>query len=268
MEDQIAIRNVNPFRTKILSQLLTTLKTHSEVDAVWEAGSAATGTSDEYSDLDLVVLSSGDSNAIFEKIEESLEAVARITHKYNEPPGIYKNYDQRMFFLDGAPKHFFLDIGVLSVEAKPTLKELLKAERHGTPVVHFDKTGAIQTTATDLTALKQEHQKRVADTKAAFPIIVTEVLKELDRGHHVDAFVFYFALVKRFVELLGIKYRPWRYDFGLRYASRDFPFDVHKRLNNYVFVSDANKLRALTLELEEEFSDTLKFVENSFETAM
>lgn len=100
-----------------------------------------------------------------------------------------------------------------------------------------------------------------------FPI-VTEVMKELDRGLHIDAFVFYFGLVKRVVELLGIRYRPCGYDFGLRYTSRDFPSDVRKQLNNYMFVSDASKLRALTLELEKEFYETLKFVENSFETAM
>lgn len=251
------------FKTRVLSQLLTTLKNCPDVDAVWEAGSAATGTSDQYSDIDLVIVSKGDSDSVFETIEKSLEPVAGIIHTYNCPPGIFEKYDQRIFFLEGAPKHFFLDIGVLASDAQSTLDELLNPERHGTPVVHFDKTGVVRTAVPDVSALKQNHQKRIADTKNAFPIIVTEIMKELDRGQPVDAFVFYFGLVKRFVELVGIRYRPHRYDFGLRYTSRDFPPELYSRLNNYLFVSDATKLRELTLQLEAELQNTLEFLENS-----
>lgn len=260
-------QNSESFKTRILSHLLAFLKSRSDVHAVWEAGSAATGTMDEYSDVDLVILSDGKASEIFDKVEESINAVSEITHKYDEPPSICAAFTHKIYFLKGAPKHFYLDIGVLSSESNSTIKELLQVEKHGTPVVHFDKSGVVKATAADLSELKEEHHRRISDSKAAFPVVFTTVMKELDRGHPIDAFVFYFGLVKRYVELLGIRYRPYRYDFGLRYTSRDFPSEVYERLNKYLYVSDASELKSLALELKEEFYENLKFIENSFEAS-
>lgn len=255
---------MEPFKEDILSKLLEKLKSQSEVLAVWEMGSAATGTSDEYSDVDLVILSHGQPDENFEKLEKILRSFSNITHMYIETAGSIESYKHRVYFLEGAPKYFYLDVGILNSEDKSTLSELLNSDRHGTPIVHFDKTEVIQTTRSNLELLKEEHQKRVTDSKAAFPIIFNSIMKELDRNNHVDAFAFYFGLLKRYIELLGIKYRPLRYDFGMRYTSRDFPSDVYNRLNRYVFISDPEELRPLAIELEKDFCETLKTIENGF----
>ena len=76
----------------------------------------------------------------------------------------------------------------------------------------------------------------------AFPVYKVQVLKAIDRGHEADAFHFYQSgIVRPLVELLGMIYRPFQYDFGLRYIYRSFPGDLRERVRCLCYVKDLGR---------------------------
>jgi predicted nucleotidyltransferase len=125
------------------------LKGRTDVLASWEIGSVANGTADQFSDTDLLALVEGSTDEIFQVVEAILESHSGIAHRWIEPQPPRPGQWQRVYILNDAPKHYFFDFGVVSRASKETLLELLKSERHGAPVVHFDKIGAIKPTPID-----------------------------------------------------------------------------------------------------------------------
>lgn len=249
---------MNDFKKKTLEALVESLRGDSRARAVWEGGSAANGTSDDFSDIDLMIVCEDSSDPLFDVVEAALESVSPITHRYLEPPTtIWPGCSHRLYFLAGAPKHFFVDVAILPRSSEGLLAEFLQVERHGTPVVHFDRDDLIQPRSADPAALKIRQRKRLAEIEGAFPIYRTEVLKELDRGQTIDAFGFYFGgLVRPVVELMGMLHRPFKFDFGLRYLHRTFPERDQAAVERLLFVRSAQDLEARVAEVERMFEET------------
>jgi len=168
--------------------------------AAWEAGSAATGTTDEYSDIDLNVLCACDIDEAFSLIES---AMPPITHRYVEPAGSVGGLIHRIYFHDDAPKHFFADVGVLLETSRDTLDELMVIERHGNPVVYFDDQDLLHPHPIDKVRWQAKLEARMIELEASFPIYVLQVLKPLDRHRHTGAEVH--------VELVGRGHRFGRF---------------------------------------------------------
>jgi len=253
---------MSSFQTKILEEMVADLKSDPLVLAVWEGGSAANGTSDEYSDIDLIVVGSKSIDTIFESIESTLNRVSTITHRRVEPTQFLPDYFQRVYFLEDAPKHFFVDAGVFLRESEHLFLELLQIERHGSPVVHFDKLDLVKPRNGDLSELKAKQRKRLSEIEDAFPIFKTEVLKELDRGHSVDAFAFYFdGIVRPLVELMGMLHRPFRYDFGLRYLHKSFPENDRKQIEDLLYVCTVDEMKDRVLKADRLFHETRLLVQ-------
>jgi hypothetical protein len=179
---------MNDFKEHVRAKLVSNLEVSNQTLAAWEGGSAANGTSDAYSDIDLVVVGKNSVEAIFEVIEVALGHVSPISHKYEEPKCFWPGCYQRVYFLEGAPKHFFVDIAVFLETSTQVLSEFMQPERHGNPVVHFDKVGLVKPRSSDPVALKSQHFKRIEEIEAAYPIFKLEVLKALDREHSIDAY--------------------------------------------------------------------------------
>jgi len=239
------------FKERVRTELVTSLRTNDQALAAWEGGSAANGTSDSYSDFDLVIIGKDSVNAVFELIEVALNRVSRISHRYVEPKCFWPGCYQRVYFLEGAPKHFFVDVAVFLETSHEVLSEFMQPERHGSPVIYFDKLDMVKPRSSDPAALKSQHLQRLQEIEAAYPIFKLEVLKELDRKHPIDAFGFYFGTVVRpLVELMGIIHRPFRYDFGFRYLHKTFPEVDQKIIERLLYVKDAESLRDRMMEAD------------------
>lgn len=252
---------MNDFKESVRAELISVLKKDEHALAAWEGGSAANGTSDLYSDIDLIVIAKDSVTAIFELIEAALNRVSRISYKYVEPKCFWPGCYQRIYFLEDAPKHFFVDIAVFSETSREVLAEYMQPERHGNPVIHFDKADIVKPTLSDPALLKSLHLRRLNEIEAAYPIFKLEVLKELDREHPIDAYSFYFmAVIRPMVELMGILYRPFRYDFGLRYLHRTFPEKDQKLIERLIYVGDAAALRERMIEADRLIGDVIRRV--------
>lgn len=246
------------FKTEMLNFFIETLKDNSKALALWEAGSAANNTSDEFSDIDLLILTDSSNEKLFEEIEAKLTNKFKIIHKYVEVKPLQEGQFHRIYFFEGSPKHFFLDLGILSKNAENCLNEILQKERHGTPIVHFDKTGLIKAKSVDTESLNVKQKQRLEELEASFPVYFTTVMKELDREHPIDSFHFYYAgMLRPLVEVLGMLHRSSRYDFGLRYLHKDFPSELQETIKSFLYPIDEKSLKESAIKTEKLFRETL-----------
>jgi hypothetical protein len=173
-----------------------------------------------------------------------LNGISPITHRYSETPALWPGYMITAYFLRDAPKHFFVDVGVLTSDLTELLNEFLQVERHGNPVVHLDKLGIVKPQHGDRVALRAKHLKRLEEIEQFYPMYRTDALKALDRGQSIDAYAFYFgAMVKPVVELMGMNFRPFRSDFGLRYLHRSFQPAEQKLIEGLLYVASVDEMR-------------------------
>lgn len=184
-----------------------------------------------------------------------------VVHRYMEPTGPALRH--RIYFHEGAPKHFIADVGVLPESARETLRERMVVERHGKPVVHFDHKGLIKPHPVNKAEWQARLENRAKQLEDALPIYILQVLKPLDRHHYTEAFGFYYhGLLRRLVELLGIRYRPYRYDFELRYLERDFPQKEQASIHEYMKYVDPDDLRTKVVLIEQDFIDNLALIKD------
>ena len=245
------------FKNKILNQLISDLQNCPDVFAVWEGGSAANARSDQYSDIDLNILTSDDVETVFETIERALQTVSEITHVWRVPKSIWPDLSQKIYFLKDAPKHFFVDAVLFRKSKEQMLVEFMQTERHGTPIIYFDRTGLIVPRPTDQKELLNRQKKRFAEIIEAYPVFKTLVLKELDRGNLIDAFNYYQnGIFRPLVELLGMIHRPFHFDFGLRYLKHSLPSDVYDQLEELLIFDSVETLRKNAQSAEDLFNKT------------
>jgi len=240
--------------------MLDKIRSHPQILAAWEGGSAATGTRDQYSDIDLNILSELPPQEVLDLLEESLQPLG-VMHTWQPSKPFWPGLMQRVIVLKDSPKHFSVDAGVFAHTATDLLRDFLEVERHGNQVVYFDKVGKINPGHTDPVALFKRQQERVEEIAQAFPIFKTLVLKEIDRGQAIDALAFYQnGLVRPLVEVLGMIHRPYKYDFNLRYLHKHFPPELQQLIMDLNFVGNFADLPAKILKADEAFAKATELV--------
>ncbi len=219
------------FKQRLLNGLLPPLEAAGFVAGCWEGGAAATGRADEYSDLDLCVVAAAErAPDVFALLEATLVTNTPITHTWRVEPPPFPGMAQRFYFLAGAPRFFAVDCAVLTPEGAA---QFLERERHGKPIVLFDRAGQIAARPLDRAAHDARMWRRFEQIRASWPVYRMLVDKELTRGRHLDAFGFYVGGVLRLlVELTGMRFRPDRFDYGWRYLHHDLPSDVQAELRS------------------------------------
>jgi hypothetical protein len=246
------------YRDIYIEKQIEALRDNPKIVALWEGGSAATGFTDQYSDLDLLALCACETDEAFELMESVMPP---ISHRYIEPPG--PDLKHRIYLHEGAPKHFFADVGVLSEDSREALKERMVIERHGKPVVFFDHKGLIKPRPVNKIEWQAKLENRIRELEDAFPIYILQVLKALDRHHYTEAFAFFYhGLLRKFVELLGIRFRPYRYDFELRYLERDFPQKEQQSIHRYMKYVDPDDLRRKVALIDQDIKENLAVIKN------
>ncbi|MCB0355384.1 MAG: nucleotidyltransferase domain-containing protein [Bdellovibrionales bacterium] len=258
--------DVGSYRKNILRIILDNVEPIPEVMAAWEGGSAANGTLDQYSDIDLCVLAKTPLQSVMDKIETALEVIG-IDYGWQAKKSFFgEGMIQKVIVLKDSPKYFSVDVSIFDLQDTNLLKEFLEVERHGVPRVLFDKENLIKPRHTDPEILFRQHQERVEQIAQAFPIFKTLVLKEIARGHEIDAIGFYQnALVRPLIEVLGMIYRPFQADFGMRYVHSSFPPELQKLITNLNYVASFEDLPAKVMEAEEAFHRAVELVREKTE---
>lgn len=249
----------NVFRIELTKFLANELIKLPEALAVWEGGSAANKTSDQYSDLDLCILVHNPSDKFVELIEAELRKFSEISHIWNISKRPYgKGLIKIIYTLENAPKYFFLDLTIFTQDMTDLLKSYLEIERHGTPVIHFDKNDILIPQSVNQDSFLSQQKMRIDEIIQSFPVYKTIVLKEIERENAIDAIAFYHnGLVRPLSEVLGILYRPLQYDFNLRYFHRAFPKDIQTLMQSLCYIADLQDLKRKVVLADTEFSNAI-----------
>jgi len=243
-------------RRRLVTLLRESLEPLPGVLALWEGGSAAWGRLDEWSDLDVLVLAEDDFvGETFDALEEALRSAGPISLRYVLPQPTWHGHDQRFYRLRDAGPFLMLDVVVLRRSAP---ERFLERERHGEPVVYFDKTGDISGRSIDRTTIRERIETRLEQLRVTFPLFQPLVRKELLRGNDLDALAFYQSqTLAPLLTLLRIRHCPARFDFGLRYVDRDLPAELATTVRTLWFVSRPGEIEAKQREAEALFERML-----------
>ena len=228
-------------RVKIVDKIKVVLEPVDFIHAMWEAGAAAFDRVDEWSDIDLYIISDDDKQEdVFPVIETVLESEFGIDLKYIVPlpPGHF--YLQRFYRLNGSDPYELIDLAVFKLGYPD---KFLEKEIHGTAKFHFNKNNIIQVPELDNKKLDIIIQHRFEEIKVRFEMFEVMVLKEIHRGNFIEAFDYYkmFTLTP-LVELLRIKYSPRHHNFRTRYIHYELPPEIVSRLAGFYYLQDLDDL--------------------------
>lgn len=233
---------MNPanYRRRLVEAVIARLLPMTAVRACFEGGSAATGRLDDYSDIDLMIVAPLDhADAAFAAIESALSPHT-ITHVWRIDPPPFPDTAQRFYFLADAPRCCAVDCVVVT---EAGVAPFLERERHGEPLVYFDRTSRIRARPADQAALADRRAQRWRQLQGAVPVYGMLVDKELARGRPLEALGYYQALLRALVDVLGVTHRPERFDFGWRYLESQLPAEARALIASFAFVGDERALR-------------------------
>jgi predicted nucleotidyltransferase len=246
-------------REHIIAALRQALEPLDHVNAMWLAGSAATGGLDELSDIDAVLdVADGRHGDAFAAAEAALEALAPIAHRLALPEPTWHGHSQRLYRLEGCPEHLMIDLCVMQRSSQAS--RFAEAEIHGQPVILFDKLGVVETVALDRAAHREKMRVHLSALRARFHLLRHMAGKEVARGNEIDALFRYqsFVLVP-LISVLRTAHAPMYHDFAPRYLKRDLPADVYQRLMRLSYVADIG-------DLETKLAEALAWAEDELET--
>jgi hypothetical protein len=222
---------IHNLRDPIRAAVAEVLRPRPEVLAGWEGGSAAFGTIDAYSDIDLnfLVTDEVSLDVLHEAVEGALNAVSPIVTRHAAPPGCY-------YALRDAGEYLLVDLCFFRVGASD---HHLDADRHGEPKPLFDKADWLRAPVKEAAALASARRRKLIELHEWFVVSQGFVRKALLRGLDADAMASFWGYTLRpLADLLRLRYCPARWDFGMRYLERDLPVAVHLRFCDLLFVRD------------------------------
>lgn len=247
-------------RQRILETIIASLEPKDFVLALWQGGSAAHKSTDEWSDIDIQAIVEDECvQETFDILEESLETISEIRFKWRVPEPTWHGHSQCFYQLEEANPFLFIDFAVLK-QSYPN--HFLELERHGKLVIEFDKANLIVQPYLNRSEHCLKMQERLATLRNTFAFFQIIVKKEINRGYLVSAISNYHTYtLQPLIELLGMVYRPERYDFKTKYFYRDFPTEVIARVEALYCVINLADLAAKQQQAEALFAETLPRVE-------
>ncbi|MBS1492508.1 MAG: nucleotidyltransferase domain-containing protein [Bacteroidetes bacterium] len=230
-------------REKIVNSLVKLYEPIEDVYAVWENGSTAFNRLDDYSDIDLAVECEKEIiPSLIEKTEKLLEEVVGIEARYEIKQNPFPGMEQVFYKFKNTSPFLLLDIGFL--RHGENKEGFIQPEIHGEVKVHFDKIGMTEVKELEKGEWDKKMAARVELIRKRHEVFGIMPLKELPREQYVDAFAFYYGFyLNTLVELLRIKYKPFRYNFGLRYLKYDLPPEVFAEVEPLVFMKDPEDMK-------------------------
>ena len=192
-------------------------------------------------------------------IEESLKTISEIQLKWRVPEPTWHGHSQCFYHLEDASPFSFIDFAVLKQRSPNNFLEL---ERHGKLEIAFDKANLLVQPTLNRSEHFAKMQERLATLIKTFDFFQLIVKKEINRGHLVSAISNYHTYtLQPLVELLGMMYRPQRYDFRTKYFYRDFPTEVIARVESLYCVMNLADLAAKQQQAEVLFTETWPRIE-------
>jgi len=243
-------------RAKILEAITEALQPLDYVYGMWQCGSAAFKRVDQWSDIDIVIDTHDDRvRDVFPVIDKILEALAPIEISLEYPQAMSPGAYQKVYKLEGTSKFMVIEICALKHSSS---EKFLQREIHGEVFVHFDKQNVTENKPIDEEKFYANLKTRLDNIEKLFNIYQFLIEKEVNRNNQIEALAFYqnFTL-NPLVEVLRMKYKPYRYSFKTRYVYYDLPKEVVTRLEEFFFITDIRDLSLKHKEAIRWFNNTV-----------
>jgi predicted nucleotidyltransferase len=242
---------------EIVHSLVGALKPLDFVHAFWEGGATATGRLDEWSDIDLYVVTDEEKiSDVFKAVEQALEKLSPISQKFEVQQLPWPGVQQAFYRLANTSKYLLIDLAVLKPNAPETF---LEPEIHGKAVFYFNKDNKVKIPELNRAAHAEKVLARLERLKARFSMFNVFVQKEINRGNTVEALDLYHTFTfGSLVEALRIKHTPFHFDFRTRYMHHELPKKLVTRLEQLAFVESARDLQAKYDEATRLFHETVR----------
>jgi predicted nucleotidyltransferase len=226
-------------RKEILSHLEESLKKQEKVFAMWLEGSDGTGSSDEYSDIDIVLaVEDGFELEVLNFCEQVLLELSPLDMSYEEPRHNSKNR-YKVFHLENTSKYLLID---LSVQSHLLNFQFVRENDSEIPIILFDKKEIISFIDLNETELKEELKNRLYHLENTIKQ-KSRVEKYVARNKFIEAMGYYSKfIIGPLVELLRIKYKPVNYDYHIVCISKHLPKEIIEQLDELYKVNSINDL--------------------------
>lgn len=228
-------------REDFLKAIAEALKPLDYVYGMWQCGSSAFKRVDQWSDIDIVVDADDHKvRDVFPTIDKALEALTAIEISYECPQPMSEGAYQKVYKLEGISKFMVIEVCVVKHSGS---EKFLQREIHGEVLVHFDKENLTEIKPIDEEKFYAQLNTRLENIDKLFNIYQFLIEKEINRDNRIEALAFYnnFTL-NPLVEVLRMKYSPYRYSFRSRYVYYDLPKEVVKNLEDLYFITDIEDL--------------------------
>jgi len=249
-------------REQILKAITEALHSLDYVYGMWQCGSAAFKRVDQWSDIDIVVDTHDDRvRDIFPVIDKALEALAPVEISLEYPQSMSPGAYQKVYKLEGTSRFMVIEICAIKHSSS---EKFLQREIHGEIFVHFDKKNVTEIKPIDEEKFFTNMKARLENVEKLFNIYQFLIEKEVNRNNQIEALAFYqnFTL-NPLVEVLRMKYNPYRYSFKTRYVYYDLPKEVVKKLEEFYFITDIRDLTLKHKEASRWFNNTVDELKKS-----
>lgn len=243
-------------RQQLIDTLSEGLERIDYVRAAWLGGSDTSGRTDEWSDIDLVmIVEDGRWQDCFAAVRAIVEKLGPVSHSWRMPEPAWHGHHQEFLRVTGAAPCHDLDVVVME---ESTPGRFLEAERHGRPLVLFDRDGLARLAEFDRRAHEAKMAARLALLREQFPMLQVLVSRAVLRGMPAEAAALYQRMtLAPLIELLRMRHAPDRYDFGPRYLDRDLPPDLRDAVEALALPADLAELEAMQRKAVALFEATL-----------
>jgi hypothetical protein len=238
------IQEVAVLREQVIEVLHGALLPLAFVNAAWLGGSDAFGRADGLSDVDLQVdVDDGHVAATFGAVEAALAAASPIVARLVMPMPTWHGHAQRFYRLRDAAE--FTAVDVVVFQRSDPRRYYNQSERHGRPLVLFDRAGVVRPTSLDPAELRATLAREVAGIRERLPFTLPLVAKEVRRGDALAALgLWHRHVLAPLVTLYRARHTPARHDFGTRYTRHDLPAEVQATLAELAFVTGLDDIAA------------------------
>jgi hypothetical protein len=227
---------------------------------MWEAGSTGFHRADDYSDLDIGILSRAGSNEkVWAIVDQAFDDLGGLALRWSEPNPLFEGMDKRVFRPLKATRWLQVDIGMFPESASELYNQ---PERHGTISVIFDRSERLQPPPWDEPSHRRHMQEALHQNLMKWRIYHGQFRKEFARGRTVDAFACHlFFTLQPLLAVLGMRYRPHRWDFGYRYLKEELPSNVVEVIERLCYVQSPGSLEDRFAEADALFTKTVRELE-------
>lgn len=243
-------------RQQLIERLHNGLACIDFVRAAWLGGSDASGRTDQWSDIDLVlIVEDGRWQDALAEVRRIAETLGRVSHSWRVPEPAWHGHHQEFLRVEGAEPFHDLDVVVMEKSAPG---RFLERERHGEAFVLFDHDGLVNPASLDRAVHVAKMRERLALLREQFPMYQVLVMRAVRRDMPAEAAALYQRVTMApLVELLRMRHAPERYDFGVRYLDRDLPRDLRQTVESLVFPRDLAQVETLQQQAVYLFEETL-----------